>query len=243
MKRGRPAANPTRRRLSICAAVAAALHLLLITAVLVAPDWLKSSPRKSPQPDAPLASVEFLLVQQEGFGPPAAADAPAKPEPPAPPRPPPQPQPPQPQPPQPQPPEGPAAQAAFPQPPPPPPATPAPKAPVAPQINLGGTDSLSSLIATGEQLIPAAIDATFRNREPVYPREAARLGQGGLVVVRAHVAPDGRAEAVDIEKSSGYPLLDNAARDAILTWHFRSAIESGVPVRSTLSIAVEFALR
>ena len=234
------------RRLLIFVAFSVVLHLLLTAALLVVPDLLQFSQGKSLPRDVPLASVEFLLVQQEGFGQPTAPDTPAKPAPAAAPQ---QQQQPQPQPPRP---EDPAAEAASPppsQPAPPesaPPesgATPAPEAPPAPKINLGGTDSLSSLIATGEQLIPAAIDAKFRNREPVYPKEAARLGQHGLVVVRAHVAPDGHAEAVDIEQSSGYPLLDNAARDAILTWHFRSAIESGVPVRSTLSIAVEFALR
>ena len=226
------------RRLLIFVAFSVVLHLLLTAALLVVPDLLQFSQGKSLPRDVPLASVEFLLVQQEGFGQPTAPDTPAKPAPAVAPQ----------QQPQPPPPDDPAAEAASPppsQPAPPQPSqvAPAPEAPPAPKINLGGTDSLSSLIATGEQLIPAAIDAKFRNREPVYPKEAARLGQHGLVVVRAHVAPDGHAEAVDIEQSSGYPLLDNAARDAILTWHFRSAIESGVPVQSTLSIAIDFALK
>ena len=236
------------RRLLIFVTASVALHLLATTAVIVAPDWLAGGPKPA-KPDAPLPSVEFLLVQQEGFGKPTAAAAadPAKAAP-APaseqprPEPPPPPQAAEPAP-EPPPPAEPVQHQATAAPATPPAANPAPDAEPAPEINLGGTDSLSSLIATGEQLIPAAIDAKFRNREPIYPREAARLGQHGLVVVQAHVAPDGHAEAADIEKSSGYSILDNAARDAIITWHFRPAIESGVPVQSTISIGVDFTLR
>ena len=125
----------------------------------------------------------------------------------------------------------------------PPPTPPTPKAETAPEINLGGTDSLSSLIARGSQIIPPAADARFRNREPIYPNEAARLGQSGLVVVQVHVGVDGRAEEVDIERSSGYRLLDNAARDAIITWRFRPAIRGGEAVQSTISIGVDYNLR
>ncbi len=284
MTRGRPAVSPTNRRLVIFAAVSIALHLLLPTAALVIPGLLPEW-RKPPKPDAPLPTIEFITVQQKGFGKPTSPDAPSKPTPEAPPTPPeeaakqpPPPQPPaktqpakaepsaKPEPPaakapEPPPPPDPTAEAAPAPPPPPPPpappqeshvtatpvpppaARPAPKAEPAPEINLGGTDSLSSLIATGSQIIPVGIDTKLRNREPIYPNEAARLGQHGLVVVRAHVSPDGHAEGVDIEKSSGYPLLDNAARDAVITWHFRPAIDGGVPVQSTISVAIDFTFR
>lgn len=262
----RRAASPAMRRLLIFAGVSIALHLLLAGTALVLPGLLSSRGLAPEKPDAPLPSIEFVMVQKEGFGKPAAPDAPPPPTTPPPQTPPAQPaakpEPARPTPPPP-PPEEPTAEAAptpppAPAPAPPPPAPPpkaeakpskpqatppAPQENPAPEINLGGTDSLSSLIAKGEQLIPVGIDTKFRNREPVYPREAARWGQHGTVIVRAHVTPDGRAEAVDIQKSSGYTLLDDAARDAVITWHFRAAIENGVPVRSTISIAIDFALR
>jgi protein TonB len=270
-KARRTGANPATRRLAIFAGVSVALHFLLTAVVLVGPDlWPVTAPPKPPKSSDALPSVEFLMVQNEGFGKTTAPPS-AKPAPDAPAQKPPAPKP-DPQPPLPKPPPPPQDSAAEPAPAPPPPpdpaqqkppekaqekppqqqvtteavpsvaAQPAPKAEPGPEINLGGTDSLSSLIATGDRLIPPAIDAKFRNREPVYPSEAARRGQGGLVVVLVHVAPDGHAEAADIERSSGYPLLDNAARDAIITWQFRPAIENGVPVQSQIPITVDFKL-
>ena len=253
MKAARHGLTTTDRRLLIFATVSIALHLLLAGTAWLAPGLLRLVGGKSPPADTPLAAVEFVTEQQEGFGPPTAPDADeqkpqeAKPESPAekskePP-----------------PPDDPAAEAA-PVPPPPqssapsparemaapvPAATarPTPKAQPAPQLNLGGTDSLSSLIARGSQIIPVEIDARSRNREPVYPREAVRLGQQGVVVLMVHVSPDGRAMEVVVERSSGHPLLDQAARDAVITWHFRPAVEGGVPVQSTFPVSIDFNLR
>ncbi len=243
-------------------AASVALHFLLTATALVAPGLLGLPEHKPLKQDAPLPSLEFVVVQEKGFGKPTAPEAADKPAPKAPAskqEPPPRPEPEAAKPPEPKLPQDPSAEAgpqpqAEPKPEakqaevtaaplPPPAAKPAPKADRAPQINLGGTDSLSSLVATGSQIIPVEVDAKFRNREPVYPAQAARLGEHGLVVVQVHVAPDGHVEAVGIEKSSGHVMLDEAAREAVVTWHFRPAIDGGVPVQSTISIAIDFTLR
>lgn len=246
-------AGRSNRRLWIFAIGSVGLHLLLTASAVVLPGMLAITPGKVPDTDAPLPSIEFVMVQEKGFGKPVAPEAADHPAPEAPQAPSPKQEPPPP-------PEDPEAEARPEPPPPPPPPPPAPpqqtqvtavaaappapqRADTAPEINLGGTDSLSSLIATGSQMIPVEIDAKFRNREPIYPNEAARLGQHGLVVVQALVSPDGHAEAVEIARSSGYPLLDRAARDAVITWHFRPAIEGGVPVQSTIPIAIDFTLK
>lgn len=260
--RGRLAASRANRRLLIFAAASVALHLLLTATALVAPGLLSLTEQKPLKANAPLPSFEFVVVQKKGSGKPAAPEAADKPAPQAPPpkpEPQPKPEPPAAKPPEPPMPQDPSAEAgpqpqAGPKPEPkqaevtaapvsPPAAQPAPKADRAPQINLGGTDSLSSLVAKGSQIIPVEVDAKFRNREPVYPAPAARLGEQGLVVVQIHVAPDGHVEAVGIEKSSGHVMLDEAAREAVVTWHFRPAIDGGVPVPSTISIAIDFTLR
>ncbi|MDW8308492.1 MAG: energy transducer TonB [Verrucomicrobiales bacterium] len=46
---------------------------------------------------------------------------------------------------------------------------------------------------------------------PEYPPLALRLGYQGKVVLRIVVNPDGSVASVEIEKSSGYKILDNAA--------------------------------
>ena len=79
-------------------------------------------------------------------------------------------------------------------------ATPGPAAgangrPEAPKINLGGTDSETNAIVTGPSVIPASVDAKFRNQEPVYPPEAVRRAEQGAVMLLIHVSPEGLADA------------------------------------------------
>jgi protein TonB len=110
----------------------------------------------------------------------------------------------------------------------------------APVISLQGTDSPSNARAFGDRVIPARPDAVFHNRPPEYPVEAAMNGQQGVVVVVVHVAPDGTAVGVDLVRSSGYVLLDSAARDAVLRWRFLPAVKDGQPVASDMTMGFEF---
>lgn len=49
---------------------------------------------------------------------------------------------------------------------------------------------------------------------PVYPAEAQRAHQQGTATVRVYLAPNGTPEKSVLEKSSGYPALDQAALNA-----------------------------
>jgi TonB family protein len=207
----------------------------------------EATPSPPPVPPPPATSTEAELLPPP---PPPAPPAPPLPSPPAPPRPavPPRQQAPV---------EAPVRQAmqrppspAAPAPPSPAapapaPASPTPPAPTAdavPRINLGGTDSLTNALAQGDEIIPAGPDPKVHNRDPVYPFEAVRRGQQGLVILLIHVSPEGLPVEVDIASSSGFSLLDRAARDAVNTWRFVPAVRDGQPIPSTMSLRIHFAL-
>jgi protein TonB len=57
---------------------------------------------------------------------------------------------------------------------------------------------------------------------PVYPLLARQRGEAGTVLIHAQVAPDGRPAAVRVAASSGYDLLDEAARRAVQQWTFQN---------------------
>jgi protein TonB len=116
-----------------------------------------------------------------------------------------------------------------------------PPAPPALTITLQGTDSPSDARAWGERVIPAAPDAVFHNRPPVYPLEAAENGEQGTVVLLIHVSPSGQAAGVDVARSSGYVLLDRAARAAVARWRFLPAVKDGQPVASDMTMGFVFA--
>ncbi len=78
---------------------------------------------------------------------------------------------------------------------------------------------------------------------PPYPITAIRLGQQGTVVLRIRVGTDGSPLAVDIEKSSGSRVLDQAARQQVMRhWRFVPATVNGQVVEADGLVPVEFTL-
>ena len=77
---------------------------------------------------------------------------------------------------------------------------------------------------SGPDIVPASPDTRHPNAPPGYPREAAARREEGDVGLIVDVAADGHAAAVQIASSSGYAVLDDAARRAVSRWHFRPAV-------------------
>lgn len=89
--------------------------------------------------------------------------------------------------------------------------------------------------------IPASYAAT--NRKPEYPRMSRQLEEQGTVLLRVLVRADGTAGAVEIRTSSGFPLLDQSARNAVQTWRFHPATQDGKPVDEWFLIPIPFKLQ
>lgn len=93
--------------------------------------------------------------------------------------------------------------------------------------------------AMGEpDLRPAATDAP----RPPYPRAARQRGLQGVVMVRVAVSADGLPTEVFIKESSGHPMLDDAAVEAVRRWRFSPARSAGRAVAAAVEIPVRFAL-
>jgi protein TonB len=82
----------------------------------------------------------------------------------------------------------------------------------------------------------------LRNPPPRYPIEARRNGWEGSLMLRVQVSSRGIPEQVDVISSSGYGILDVAARDAVLRWRFNPARLAGQPVSAAVEIPVIFKL-
>jgi periplasmic protein TonB len=112
----------------------------------------------------------------------------------------------------------------------------------APEINLNGNNSETNALVSGDHVVPAGVDARFHNKEPVYPLEAVRRAQQGMVTLLIHVSPEGLAAGVDVVQGSGYVLLDRAARDAVVAWRFLPAVKDGQPIPFDMKLRVVFHL-
>jgi len=77
---------------------------------------------------------------------------------------------------------------------------------------------------------------------PVYPSTARRRRLQGVVVVAVEVTADGAAQSVVVQRSSGYPVLDSAALDAVRNWRFTPAQRAGQAVSAAVQVPIRFRL-
>lgn len=100
-----------------------------------------------------------------------------------------------------------------------PPAPPAPVAPPAPAIRTGAT-----------------IQAGASCAKPDYPSASRRLEEEGTVTLKFLIGTDGRVLQAEIEKSSGFNRLDEAARNALSKCQFRPGTVDGKAEQSWASM-------
>jgi protein TonB len=81
------------------------------------------------------------------------------------------------------------------------------------------------------------------NPRPEYPRLAREAGWEGTVVLLVEVMPDGKAGTVALHKSSGHPVLDEAAVGAVQGWRFMPAMDGNFPIMSVVQLPVRFDLK
>jgi protein TonB len=82
-----------------------------------------------------------------------------------------------------------------------------------------------------------------RAPSPVYPRESTRKRERGTVVLRVLVDALGHPAQIQIERSSGFDRLDNAARDAVGKALFRPHEVNGIAQPAQVLIPIEFTSR
>ncbi len=89
-----------------------------------------------------------------------------------------------------------------------------------------------------------ATGVTSTHTTPPYPEVERRMGHQGTVTLRVSIGTDGSVTGAQVEKSSGFPALDQAAVDWVTRhWKYKPAIQNGQPVASTSDAAVVFNLK
>jgi len=82
----------------------------------------------------------------------------------------------------------------------------------------------------------------LKNQEPHYPAAARRRHQEGLVLLTVTVDAQGRVGRAGVKRTSGFPLLDEAALQSVRTWEFDPARLGSQPVESEIEVPVRFKL-
>lgn len=90
--------------------------------------------------------------------------------------------------------------------------------------------------------LPSSDASYLNNPPPPYPPLSKRLGEQGRVVVRVHISTDGIATRAEVQKSSGFPRLDETAVQTVLRWRYVPGKRAGVPEAMWYSVPINFVL-
>ena len=127
------------------------------------------------------------------------------------------------------------------------PAAPAVAAPVAPVIPEARAPASVAAPVTPVAIaprLPRFEPPTFLAREePAYPARARRAGSEGRVVLRVAISAAGEVTGLEVVRSSGSVLLDEAAAAAARASRFTPARRDGVAEPSEAEAAYRFELR
>lgn len=82
----------------------------------------------------------------------------------------------------------------------------------------------------------------LNNPAPVYPAEAKRKQQQGVVMLRVLVNESGTPEQIEVSESSAVQSLDNAALDAVKKWTFIPAKVDSQAIPAYVIVPIRFNL-
>lgn len=77
---------------------------------------------------------------------------------------------------------------------------------------------------------------------PVYPNQARRRNQQGVVLVEVRLGARGEQRERRLLRSSGVSSLDQAALTAVAAWRFLAEVRDGQAVPSRVQIPIQFTL-
>jgi protein TonB len=101
-----------------------------------------------------------------------------------------------------------------------------------------------SAVQSPPQAVTAPVfDAAYlQNPAPAYPTLSRRMKEQGRVILRVRVGPAGTADEVQVRTSSGFPRLDESARETVAHWKFVPARRGSEAVPEWVLIPVSFRL-
>jgi protein TonB len=125
--------------------------------------------------------------------------------------------------------------------PPPPPTAPVVTTPSPAAIQLPAAPAVAAPVAPPAPAAPAVrtsavIQAGATCAKPDYPSASRRLEEEGTVTLKFLIGVDGRVMQAEVEKTSGFQRLDEAARNALSKCQFKPGTVDGKPEQSWASI-------
>lgn len=100
------------------------------------------------------------------------------------------------------------------------------------------------IFSEGSQSANFVLPALREAPAPIrYPRSVVPEGWEGTFVIAIEVLTTGEVGRWEVMESTGYPLLDETATEAVRKWRFHPATEQGRSVVSCIEVPIRFELK
>ena len=116
------------------------------------------------------------------------------------------------------------------------------QADIARNANTGLATPAQAAPAPPVTVLPSSNADYLNNPAPAYPALSRRLGEQGRVVIRVLIDKDGKPQQGNIEQSSGYARLDQAALRAAMDWRYVPGRRDGKAQDMWFSVPIQFTL-
>lgn len=92
-------------------------------------------------------------------------------------------------------------------------------------------------------VLPPRFDAAYlQNPPPDYPSLSRRLGEEGRALLRVLISPEGLPRDIQLQTSTGYPRLDQAALQTVRRWRFVPAMRGDEALAAWVLVPIRFNL-
>jgi protein TonB len=108
--------------------------------------------------------------------------------------------------------------------------------------SIEGAGNLPGQTITGKRFVQEAKPLYRTNPAPEYPHIARLRGYQGHVVLKVLVDREGNVSDLEVSRSSGYPVLDQAAVNSVKKWIFVPAMRGNESVEMWVRIPIRFKL-
>jgi protein TonB len=100
-------------------------------------------------------------------------------------------------------------------------------------------------LAAGAAVVqqPSSSADYLQNPKPPYPPLSARLGETGKTVYKVWIGADGKPQRAELVSSSGFPRLDKAAYDTVMSWRYVPGKRNGVAETMAFNVPIHWELR
>jgi periplasmic protein TonB len=96
--------------------------------------------------------------------------------------------------------------------------------------------------APAKVVLPSSDAEYLSNPKPVFPPMSKRMGEQGKVKVRIFIGADGLPKKAELQQSSGYERLDQAALAAVMQWRFVPGKRGGVAEDMWMGTTIAYVL-